>query len=175
MSKITLNVVGINGKAVTATTKEFDTDRIKEMKTYVPASNSSNIATANSVIAYAEPGSNYTGSVFTGSIGYREKGARENLRPTLYYVVEATSAISKGYTLKEVITHTWAGGVTTTDTATAVYPIGTTDLIEVNQLEGATALSAKGVRAAASTITLTTGANAANGYKFQIIVYSKNS
>lgn len=174
MSQIILTVVGVNGKAITSATKVFNTDLITAASTYVPGNNTSGITGANTVVSYLESDKQYKSGAYPGSVTYATKRAKSLTRPRLYYVTEAVGLVTGGYSLKEVIVHTWAGGAATTDTATALEAVATTDVILAKQTDGATALSVKGVRASASTITLTTTANAANGYIFQIFVYSKD-
>lgn len=80
------------------------------------------------------------------------------------------------YNLKYAVEHTWAGGAATTDTHTVSgtgMSVATDDLIVVNQLDSALQTAIKGVRASATTITLTSVGVGANGEKVQILVYSK--
>jgi hypothetical protein len=80
------------------------------------------------------------------------------------------------YKLKYAGVHTWAGGVAATDSidlsAVSGLVVETDDLIVVNALDSAAALNVEGVRNSNTQIDLTTHANAANGERFQYLIYS---
>lgn len=74
------------------------------------------------------------------------------------------------YNIKDFKLHTWAGGAATTDTVTMNQTVLTTDVIVVFNLDSVAVSAVKGARASASTITLTTVGNGADGELFQVLL-----